>query len=54
MSLPDIRMATFIRAPSDRAYDALTQAEHLDSDCSTGWGEALTLLKLYVEHGVRY
>ena len=23
-------------------------------ECSTGWGEALTLLKLYVEHGVRY
>jgi uncharacterized protein YndB with AHSA1/START domain len=24
------------------------------SDCSTGWGEALTLLKFYVEHDVRY
>lgn len=24
------------------------------SECSTGWGEALTLLKFYVEHGVRY
>ncbi len=24
------------------------------ADCSTGWGEALTLLKFYVEHGVRY
>lgn len=23
-------------------------------DCSTGWGEALTLLKFHVEHGVRY
>jgi uncharacterized protein YndB with AHSA1/START domain len=23
-------------------------------ECSTGWGEALTLLKFYVEHGVRY
>ena len=23
-------------------------------DCSTGWGEALTLLKFWVEHGVRY
>jgi uncharacterized protein YndB with AHSA1/START domain len=22
--------------------------------CSTGWGEALTLLKYYVEHGLRY
>jgi uncharacterized protein YndB with AHSA1/START domain len=24
------------------------------ADCSTGWGEALTLLKFWVEHGVRY
>ena len=23
-------------------------------DCAAGWGEALTLLKVYVEHGVRY
>lgn len=23
-------------------------------DCATGLGEALTLLKFYVEHGVRY
>jgi uncharacterized protein YndB with AHSA1/START domain len=22
--------------------------------CATGWGEALTLLKFYVEHGLRY
>lgn len=23
-------------------------------DCAAGWGEALTLLKFYVEHGIRY
>ena len=23
-------------------------------ECATGWGEALTLLKFYVEHGIRY
>jgi uncharacterized protein YndB with AHSA1/START domain len=23
-------------------------------DCAAGWGEALTLLKVYVEHGARY
>lgn len=23
-------------------------------DCAAGWGEALTLLKMYVEHGIRY
>jgi len=26
--------------------------QHLS--CATGWGEALTLLKFWVEHGVRY
>ena len=24
------------------------------AECSTGWGEALMLLKFWVEHGVRY
>ena len=24
------------------------------AECATGWGEALTLLKFYVEHGLRY
>jgi uncharacterized protein YndB with AHSA1/START domain len=28
------------------------RAQHMS--CSTGWGEALTLLKFYVEHGIRY
>jgi len=23
-------------------------------ECACGWGEALTLLKFYVEHGIRY
>lgn len=23
-------------------------------DCAAGWGEALTLLKFYLEHGIRY
>ena len=143
MRPPVIRMSTLVRSTRERAYDALTQAEHLDawfttgaevdarpggimrwrwlewgpdrvtsedggpvlearrperyvfqwqhelggttvevdfeeddrgtvirlhehgyadtqegwagfSDCSTGWGEALTLLKFYVEHDVRY
>ena len=24
------------------------------ADCATGWGEALKLLKFYLEHGVKY
>jgi uncharacterized protein YndB with AHSA1/START domain len=142
-AVPEIRMTTVVRAPRERVYDALTQAEQLDAwfttgaeidprpggemvwrwvewgadritaedrgpvlearrperfvfrwqaelggttvevdfeehpegtlvslrdhgypdteegwrqflDCSTGWGEALTLLKFWVEHGARY
>ena len=141
--VPEIRMATLVRAPRERVYDALTQADELDAwfttgaevdprpggemvwrwvdwgpdrittedrgpvvearrpdryvfrwqavlggttveidfeeradgtvlrlrehgypdtpagwaafcESSTGWGEALTLLKFYVEHGIRY
>jgi uncharacterized protein YndB with AHSA1/START domain len=140
---PEIRVSTFVRAPREDVYDALTQAERLDAwfttgaevdarpggemvwrwldwgpervtsedrgpvleavrperlvfgwqeriggttveidfvehdggtvvrlvehgyadtpegwkqhmSCPTGWGEALTLLKMYVEHGIRY
>jgi uncharacterized protein YndB with AHSA1/START domain len=143
VSVPEIRMATLVRAPRERVYDALTRAEHLDAwftagaevdprpggemvwrwvewgpddvtaedrgpvlearrperyvfqwhadigpttvevdfeehadgtvvrlrdhgypwtpegrsallDCATGWGEALTLLKFYVEHDLSY
>ncbi len=34
----------------------LDTPEHLKAclNCATGWGEALTLLKFYVEHGIRY
>jgi len=140
---PEIRMATLVRAPRERVYDALTRAEELDAwfttgaevdprpggevvwrradwgpdrvtgedrgpvlgatrperyvlgwqeriggttveidleenaegtvvrfrergypdspegraalvECATGWGEALTLLRFYVEHGLQY
>jgi uncharacterized protein YndB with AHSA1/START domain len=143
VTVPEIRMATLVRAAREQVYDALTRAEHLDAwfttgaevdprpggemtwrwvrwgpdevtaedhgpvlearrperyvfrwqaelrgttvevdfeehaegtvvrlrehgypdtpegwagyqECSTGWGEALTLLKFYVEHGLRY
>jgi uncharacterized protein YndB with AHSA1/START domain len=40
-----LREAGFRDTPSGRVAFA---------DCATGWGEALTLLKFYVEHGLRY
>lgn len=36
MIVPEIRMATFVKAPPERAYDALTQAEQLDAWFTTG------------------
>ena len=62
-------MATLVRASRKRLYDALTQAEHLDAWFTTGaeidatpggmvrwrWVDwRPTLLKFYVEHGLRY
>ncbi len=40
-----LREVGFRDTPSGRAAFA---------NCATGWGEALTLLKFYVEHGLRY
>ncbi len=36
MSPPGIRVATLVRAPRDRVYDALTRAEELDAWFTTG------------------
>ena len=34
--VPEIRMATLVRAPRERAYDALTSAHELDAWFTTG------------------
>lgn len=36
MSPPEIRMATLVRAPRERIYDALTQAAELDAWFTSG------------------
>lgn len=36
MPLPDIRVATLVRAPRERVYDALTRADELDAWFTTG------------------
>lgn len=36
MTVPEIRMATFVRAPRERVYDAFTEAEQLDAWFTTG------------------
>jgi hypothetical protein len=46
MELPPIRCTTYSGAPPEAVYATLTTA--------TGWGEALTLWKMYLEHGITY
>lgn len=38
----------------DSGYPDTPQGREAFMDCACGWGEALTLAKMYVEHGVRY
>jgi uncharacterized protein YndB with AHSA1/START domain len=38
----------------EHGYPDTPEAWAAFSECAVGWGEALTLLKLHVEHGVRY
>ena len=44
---------TIIRL-SEHGYPDTTNGQRTALRCATGWGEALTLLKFYVEHGLRY
>ncbi|MDP8910748.1 MAG: SRPBCC domain-containing protein [Actinomycetota bacterium] len=38
----------------ERGYPDTPAGREAFADCAAGWGEALTLLKFYVEHGLRY
>lgn len=37
---------------TEQGFEATEEALARMLDCAAGWGEALTLLKLYVEHGI--
>ena len=39
---------------TDSGYPDTPAGRHALMDCSCGWGEALTLVKFFVEHGVTY
>ena len=38
----------------ETGYSDTPRGRRAFRDCSVGWGEALTLAKMYVEHGIRY
>ncbi len=39
---------------TDAGYPDTPEGRHALMDCACGWGEALTLCKFYVEHGLTY
>ncbi len=43
-----------ILSVTESGYPMHTKGEEMLIECSTGWGEALTLIKFYAEHGIRY
>ena len=49
---PEIRVATLVRAP--REHPDTPEGWAAFGECSTGWGEALTLLTFWVEHCLGY
>jgi hypothetical protein len=38
----------------ETGYPDTDIAKQIMLGCATGWGEALTLLKFYLEHGIKY
>ncbi|HUT81015.1 MAG TPA: SRPBCC domain-containing protein [Candidatus Bathyarchaeia archaeon] len=38
----------------EHGYEDTKEGHKRCLECATGWGEALTLLKFYVEHGLKY
>ncbi|MCP4683906.1 MAG: hypothetical protein GY867_00510, partial [bacterium] len=38
----------------ESGYRDTPEDRHLILECASGWGEALTLLKFYLEHGIVY
>jgi len=39
---------------NEHGYQDTVEGHRRCLECAVGWGEALTLLKFYVEHGLRY
>jgi uncharacterized protein YndB with AHSA1/START domain len=53
MDFESVGEGTVVRLQESGYHDTPGSHESI-LDCATGWGEALTLLKFYVEHGVTY
>ncbi len=53
IELERVTEGTVVRLREHGYHDTPTGREKL-AECAAGWGEALTLLKFYVEHGIRY
>ncbi|MGC9780011.1 MAG: SRPBCC domain-containing protein [Candidatus Heimdallarchaeota archaeon] len=53
MDFIEVKEGTVVSV-KEHGYQDSTEGHVRCLECATGWGEALTLLKFYVEHGLRY
>ena len=53
MDFKEVKDGTVIEL-KETGYADTPEGHRRCLECATGWGEALTLLKFYVEHGIRY
>ena len=49
----EVEEGTVVRV-KEYGYQDTSEGHRRCIECATGWGEALTLLKFYVEHNIRY
>ena len=53
MTFKEIKDGTLVTV-KEYGYEDSKEGHKRCLECATGWGEALTLLKFYVEYGIRY
>lgn len=53
MDFEEVSEGTLVRL-KEYGYEDSTEGHRRLIECATGWGEALTLLKFFCEHGVTY
>lgn len=53
MDFEEVKEGTILSV-KEHGYQDTKEGHRRCLECATGWGEALTLIKFYVEHGLRY
>ena len=53
LTFREVTDGTLVKVEEEGFHDT-PEGKKAQIGCATGWGEALTLLKFYLEHGVKY